>query len=85
MKLVPGALIRIRLHPNVEQDGKKDVLVFDARFRKQREFLDVGTQAMVIGINPIPGMYPDVYLFVPERGFYRTNPMQVEVLWSPCE
>ena len=83
MKLVPGSRVRIRLHPQMTDSNKKDVLVFDARLKKEREFLDVGTEALVIGVNPIPDNYPDVYLFVAEKGFYRTNPMQIEVVWSP--
>ena len=86
MRPLPGALVKIRLHPNVEgpndDTAKKDVLVRDAR-TKEREFLLVGTPALVIGYLEDPGWEPNVYIFVADKGFYRTKPVYLEVLWSP--
>lgn len=58
-------------------------MVFDARDRKLREFLNVGTEALVIGVCPEAGGYPHVYLFVTDKGFYRTYSRYLDVVWSP--
>lgn len=86
MSLVPGALVRVKALPGVDgAPPNKDVMVFDARDKKLREFLPDGTEALVIGIMPEAGTYPLVYLFVANKGFYRTVSRYLDVIWSPNE
>lgn len=86
MRLVPGALIKVKALPGVDgAPPNKDVMVFDARDKKLREFLPDGTEALVIGVCPEAGGYPHVYLFVAGKGFYRTYSRYLDVVWSPVE